>query len=76
MQVMLLSSVEMARTQALDLQLRGTELIATGIECINNGQKQIQIALIDVTHEVKQKQLDFVCKFLCQFVHNISTFCA
>lgn len=58
MQVMFLSSAEIARSQAQNLRLRGKELIATGVATNNNGQTEMQVALIDVTPEVKGKQLD------------------
>jgi hypothetical protein len=54
MQVMLVSSSDIARAQADALQVRGVEIIATGLN--QNGQQQI--ALIDVTPEVRSKQLD------------------
>ena len=57
MQVKLVSPVEVACSEAQFLTMQGLELIATGL-IVNNGQKHTQIALIDVTPEVKSGRLD------------------
>ena len=57
MQVKLISPVDIATSEAQLMRLQGIELIAIGL-VINNGHKNTQIALIDVTPEVKSGQLD------------------